>query len=207
MRKVTNGLLPLIYMTIVSISLFGFQEQKPITVQEVEVKPTFLPVRIGALHHLDKEKKILFLSLDDKGEVVQAINFSEIKAAYLIQGNRATLTKYVFGGAGTGGVLGLAGMFAKDKVWSPDNRGGEASVLLANKGTWIGISAAASVGAVIGYFMAKGEEDIRILNIYNADKGPNQKISRNLSDQKNLENILPGSFLHIYLGYPADRKE
>ena len=91
-------------------------------------KPAALTVKIvdGFFHHLDMEKKLMYVVVDKQGEILQSVSLGQIDSVYLIQGKPEKLRGLLAGGS-IGAVVGFSSLFWKDltgsdKSTKPENQ-------------------------------------------------------------------------------------
>ena len=173
-------------------------------------KPAVLTVKIvdGFFHHLDMEKKLMYVVVDKQGEILQSVSLGQIDSVYLIQGKPEKLRGLLAGGS-IGAVVGFSSLFWKDltgsdKSTKPENQNDD-KLNIADLAIRIG--GGAGVGLIVGYFKDRGEESVRPFPVYDLKiKQTNPNPSINFSDIGNLAKMLREgeSFVHVTL---KDREE
>ncbi|MBI2676761.1 MAG: hypothetical protein HYX21_02315 [Candidatus Yanofskybacteria bacterium] len=171
-------------------------------------EPVAMTIKIvdGFFHHLDLEKKLMYVAIDKDGKVLQSINLRQIESVYLIQGRPEKLKGLLTGGS-IGAVIGFSSLFWRDVVGL--NKNDKTTETADKNGNRINIAdlairigGGAGVGLLVGYFGRQGEDDIRPFPVYDPSiKQTNPHPSINFGDIGNLSKMLreKESFVHVTL--------
>ncbi|MBI2057665.1 MAG: hypothetical protein HYT63_01625 [Candidatus Yanofskybacteria bacterium] len=206
--KVRLKSLPVFFLTLTLLyAPIGFT-QVPIANEEPRQESTMITIKIvdGFFHHLDLEKKLMYVAVDKRGEILQSIGLGQIESVYLIQGKPEKL-KGLLTGSSIGAVVGFSSLFWRDIAGlNKNDKTAETADKNSNRinlaDLAIRIGGGAGVGLIIGYFKGQGEDDIRPFPVYDPSiKQTNPHPSINFSDIGNLSKMLreKESFVHVTL--------
>lgn len=152
-----------------------------------EVQLASFPVTFGQFDHLDKDKGVLFVSLDKNGRRLEEISLAEIRAVYLLQGNKDRLAHYLVGGAG-GLAGGFSGLILKNKALNGKD---QREKTLETKEVVYYTSAGLVVGLLWGWWKGRGEE-VRMFPVYDLGLKGEEYHNRD-----RIKLISPGAFIHV----------
>jgi len=199
LKKYTTSILLVLTLTVSPANIVGKSQESQ------QPKPAALTVKIvdGFFHHLDQEKKLMYVAIDEQGKILQGISLSQIESVYLIQGKPEKLRGLLTGGS-VGAVVGFSSLFWKNLTSSDKNAKSEnqSNNKLNIADLAIRIGSGAGVGLIVGYLKDRGEENVRPFPIYDPKiKQTNPNSSINFNDIGNLAKMLREgeSFVHVTL--------
>lgn len=201
MKAITTGVL------ISIIVCHGFGQSQTVQSDDrsmIEIRLTNLPMVVGLFERADRHNGRLYVALDKEKKQLEEIEIGRIRAVFLLQGNHEKLLNYLVGGV-SGGVLGITGLFARNRVLVDKNSTTVASTSLDRDEVILWSSVGASVGLLVGFLYGKDEENVRAWPVYNLEfisTAPDRPGKRNLRDKENIYRIPAGAIIQVVMGLP-----
>lgn len=187
------------------------QEQAQVVLGQLELQPITISGTSGIsgiMERTEQNKVFIWVDWDKERnapKTIQEIDFSQINAVYLIQGDKEKIIKSMFKGGGGGALIAFSTLLAKDRLASSEEN---QKNNWRTKERWLTVSALALTGIIVGYFKEAGVENIISFPVFlRGARQTGDSSGRNLGDINNVKKIEMGSIVYVELLEPELSKE